>query len=167
MSNIVFVFSQFCLSPLVHMGMNPVPPFEAPGPLQLKISSQRTACTVCDTAGPTLNLCFPLMENTVSKVINKSACSNSDVVAISDLSCHGKVLGTILVGRPAAPGQRIKVWLAQFFLGSNVWHVWYTSQSDDCGASSVSSHRASSMYITAERFGRSCGPESTNACALM
>ena len=64
--------------------MNPVPPFEAPGPLQLKISSQRTACTVSDTAGPTLNLCFPLMVNTVSEVINRSACSNSNVVAISE-----------------------------------------------------------------------------------
>ena len=36
---------------------------------------------------------------------------------------RGEVLGTIPVGRPATPGQRIKVWLAQFFLGSNVWHV--------------------------------------------
>ena len=35
---------------------------------------------------------------------------------------RGEVLGTILVGRPATPGQRIKVWLAQFFLGSNIWH---------------------------------------------
>ena len=33
------------------------------------------------------------------------------------------MLGTIPVGWPATPGQRIKVWLAQFFLGSNVWHV--------------------------------------------
>ena len=33
------------------------------------------------------------------------------------------MLGTIPVGRPATPGQRIKVWLAQFFLGSNVWHI--------------------------------------------
>ena len=39
------------------------------------------------------------------------------------LSQKSRVLGTIPVGRPATPGQRIKVWLAQFFLGSNVWHV--------------------------------------------
>ena len=77
----MFFLSQPCLSPLVHMGMTPVPPFEAPGPLQLKISSQRTACTVCDTAGPTGS---HLWKKTVSEVINRSPCSNSNVVAISE-----------------------------------------------------------------------------------
>ena len=137
------------------MGMTPVPPFEAPGPLQLKISSQRTACTVSDTGSH-------LWKKTVSEVINRSPCSN-----FRTRRGRGEVLGTIPVGRPATPGQRIKVWLAQLFLGSNVWHCMYTSQSDYCGASSVSSHRASSIYIAAERFGHSCGPESVNACALM
>ena len=144
--------------------MNPVPPFEAPGPLQLKISSQRTACTVSDTAGPTGS---HLWKKTVSEVINRSPCSNSNVVAISEPA----VVVVKCQARSSSVGQLLQVSASKygwpsFSLAQHVWHCMYKSQSDYCGASSVSSHRASSIYIAAERFGHSCGPESTKCLCL-